>query len=76
MIKMNPPKLAPPGTNFLINKDPQNLFCCKIWTPAERFGPPHTNEKTYTSNIFHLQNLDHLTQMKNVDPEHISLTKF
>ena len=22
MVKMDPPKLVPPGTNFLINKDP------------------------------------------------------
>ena len=37
MIKMDPPKLFPPGTNFLINKDPPELFYYKIWTPYEKF---------------------------------------
>ena len=45
-VKTNPPKLVPTGANFLINKDPQDLFYCKIWTPTEKFGPPHTDEKT------------------------------
>ena len=26
MVKMDPPKLVPPGTNFLINKDPPELI--------------------------------------------------
>ena len=26
MVKMDPPKLVPPGTNFLINKDPLELI--------------------------------------------------
>ena len=41
MVKMDPPKLVPPGTNFSINKDPPN---CKIWTPFEKFGPPPRDE--------------------------------
>ena len=40
--KNGPPKLVPPRTNVLINKDPRNLF----WTPTEKFGPPHTDDKT------------------------------
>ena len=26
MVKMDPPKLVPPGTNFLINKDPPEFI--------------------------------------------------
>ena len=26
MVKMDPPKLVPPGTNFSINKDPPELI--------------------------------------------------
>ena len=48
MVRMDPPKLVPPRTNVLINKDPRNLF----WTPTEKFGPPHTDDKTQTLNIF------------------------
>ena len=43
MVKMDPPKLVPPGTNFSINKDPPEL---KIWTPSEKFGPSPTDERT------------------------------
>jgi len=39
MVKMDFPKLVPPGTNFL---DPWNLFYCRIWTPGEKFGPTAT----------------------------------
>ena len=53
MVKMDPPKLVPPGTNFSINKDPRNI--------------------SYSKTL--LKNLDQLPQMKNVDLEHISLTK-
>ena len=45
MVKMDPPKLVPPGTNFSINKDPPELIYCKIWTPSEKFGPPPTDER-------------------------------
>ena len=38
MVKMNPTKLVPSGTNFLINKDPQKLILLQIWTPPEKFG--------------------------------------
>ena len=41
MVKMDPPKLVPPGTYF-----------------TAKYGLP-------------LKNLDHLTQMKKTDPEHI-----
>ena len=46
IVKMDPPKLVLPGTNFTTNKDPRNLFYCKIWTPSEKFGPPPTDERT------------------------------
>ena len=44
MVKMDSPKLVPPGTNFSINKDPLELILLQIWTPSEKFGPPPTNE--------------------------------
>ena len=44
MVKMDPPKLVPPGTNFLINKDPPELILLKnldplwkIWTTRNLF---------------------------------------
>ena len=43
--KNGPSKIGSPGTNFLINKDPWNLFFYKIWTSSEKFEPPHTDEK-------------------------------
>ena len=33
MVKMDPPKLVPPGTNFLINKDPLELILLKNLDP-------------------------------------------
>ena len=33
MVKMDPPKLVPPGTNFLINKDPPELILLKNLDP-------------------------------------------
>ena len=33
--KNGPPKIG----------SPRNLFYCKIWTPTEKFGPPHIDEK-------------------------------
>ena len=44
--KMDPTKLVPPGTNFLINENPWNLFFCKIRTLSEKFGPPLRDERT------------------------------
>ena len=35
MVKIEPPQLVPPITNFLINKDSRNLFCWKIWMHPE-----------------------------------------
>ena len=50
MVKMDPPKLVPPGANFLINKDPstpRTYFTAKYGLrPAEKFGSQHTDEKT------------------------------
>ena len=43
-VRMDPPKLVPPGTNFLINKDPLELILLKnldplwkIWTTRNLF---------------------------------------
>ena len=53
------------NVKFSINKDPRNLFYCKIWTPS---GPPSTNERTQTLEIFHLQNLDqqHIQEVSEI----------
>ena len=53
--KNGPPNISsPPELFYLINKDctphptstpPSELIYCKMWTPAGKFGPPHTDEK-------------------------------
>ena len=53
-VKMDPPKLVPPGTNSSKNMDPRNLFHCKIWTPSEKFGPLQVRCR----NDFFLMNMD------------------
>ena len=46
MVKMDPLKLVPPGTNFLMNKGPQELVLCQImdslriiWTTCNNVDP-------------------------------------
>ena len=56
MVKMDPPKLVPPGTNFSINKDPPELILLqnmdslwKIWTTSHRWK----NTDPYLQNLNH-----------------------
>ena len=56
-VKMAPPRLVPPGTNFLKIWTPWNLFHCKLWTPFEKFGPLQVCAGTIS-----LMNMDPLDQ--------------
>ena len=58
MVKMDPTKVVPPGTNFLINENPWNLFFCKIWTLSEKLDHLSEMKEHRSLNTFHLHILN------------------